>query len=130
MIDDYDVDAVNNTKRSLEKSANSTAIKQSTSSSSASSSAPPPPIPNRSQRSGQSGIISPRSKKEEPAKVEESVVSPKSPKKEQSAVVSQDKKAHYKEKLATLKSLYDDELITKEEYDKRRNALVDELMNS
>lgn len=63
------------------------------------------------------------------------VVSPKSPKKDDSSSassssVSQDKKAHYKEKLATLKSLFDDELITKEEYDKRRNALVDELMNS
>ena len=39
-----------------------------------------------------------------------------------------DRKAILKEKLAMLKSLFDDELIEKNEYDKRKAILIDEML--
>ncbi len=124
-IDDYDLDSVNNMKRSLEQSAKQTAISNSAKSNSANSSSPPPPIPNRSNRAGKEEALSPRSKPAETtSKPAETAIPAKH------SQQPQDKKQLYKDKLATLKDLHNDGLIDKAEYDARRNALVDEMLNS
>jgi hypothetical protein len=132
MIDDYDLDTVNNMKRSLEQSAKQTAIGKKGSSS------PPPPVPNRSNRAAKEAApetaVSPRAAAASPSKADLSPranatlgSSGKQP--QASATPVGDKKQIYKEKLQTLKDLHEDGLIDKEEYDRRRNALVDEMLN-
>jgi hypothetical protein len=134
MIDDYDMDTVNNMKRSLEQSAKQTAIGKKGASS------PAPPVPNRSNRAAKEAApeaaVSPRSAvaSQSPSKNE---LSPRatttglasSGKQQQISAPAADKKQVYKEKLQTLKDLHQDGLIDKEEYDRRRNALVDEMLN-
>ncbi len=130
MIDDYDLDTVNNMKRSLDKSAKQTAIGNKGASS------PPPPVPNRSNRAAKEtasdAVVSPRGGGTSSSKGE---VSPRatmgsSNKPPNGAgATGADKKQIYKEKLQTLKDLHEDGLIDKDEYDRRRNTLVDEMLN-
>ena len=125
MIDEYDMDAVNNSKRELAKAAQATK---------------PPPMPSRLNRGKSKADV------EKTTKTSPRAVSPKkeSPRQESPRSVSPraaspratsprggggaDRKALIKEKLATLKSLYEDELIEKEEYDSRKKLLIDEML--
>lgn len=137
MIDDYDMDAVNNTKRALERAAHVTAAPSRTTSAApvkaTAAASPPPPVPKRSTRTVEraapaAAAASPASPRSGAAPNSASSPRDTSASSPRAASPRDDGVASAKEKLATLKSLFEDGLIDQKEYDVRKKAILDEML--
>lgn len=127
LIDEYDLDAVNNSKKQMASVAASTAVPVGKGG--------PPPMPSRLNREKSRGVVERPSSPRANSPPKEPVISPRaaatSPRDNVAGSSSQSaesRKAEAKEKLLVLKGLFDDGLITKEEYNQRKGILIDQML--